>query len=122
MNWPPDEPDGWSPLFDPDEGTRRRDEAIDRVEEHAHVDWNHEVDQAILKTARHHPFFTTDDVWAALLELPASTHEPRAMGAAMRRAYTAGWIRPVDRWELSKRPACHRRPVRIWQSLFVEAA
>lgn len=109
-------------LFDPEEGTRRRDEAIARAEQHAVVDWNDEVDRAILRVARRRDLFTTDDIWQELLTAPAWTHEPRAMGAAMRRAERAGWCSPTADWWLSKRPACHRRPLRVWRSLCSVAA
>ena len=60
--------------------------------------------------------FTTDHVWACLPN-DVRTHEPRAMGAVMRDAMKEGVIAPLDRYEMSTRPACHCRPVRVWKSL-----
>lgn len=56
---------------------------------------------------------TTDDVWRRLGDTVAG--EPRAMGAAMRRAQAEGLIRPTARHVCSLRVACHRRPLRVWE-------
>lgn len=105
-------------LFDVPEGERRKRDGMDRAEEHAVPPWNNDVDLAILRAARRLDLFTTDDVWAELQGLPAWTHEPRAMGPAMRRACGFGWCKPTDAFWLSKRPDCHRRPLRVWESLY----
>lgn len=100
-------------LFDPDEGARLRDEAIARVEEH------------VVRREQGSTAGNPEDrlvLWQELLTAPAWTHEPRAMGAAMRRAERAGWCKPTDDWWLSKRPVCHRNPKRVWRSLCSEAA
>lgn len=104
-------------IFDPDEGDRRKEDGIQRAEDHAVPDWNVEVDGAVLRVARRLELFTSDDVWAELVATTeASTHEPRAMGPAMRRAATAGWCMPTGEFSLSKRPERHRAPLRVWAS------
>lgn len=70
---------------------------------------------AVFRVASTREHFTVDHVWLEGEGLP-SPREPRAMGSVMRVADKAGWISPTsDHW-MSKRPACHRRPLRVWQS------
>lgn len=100
-------------------GTVARDAAIDRVEDNADTGWLEGAMIAVREVARRMPEFTTDHVWLSLSRSGggAISIEPRAMGAVMRAAASDGVVEPVDRWELSQRPACHRRPVRVWRSL-----
>jgi len=61
---------------------------------------------------------TTDDIWRVLgrdAEL-----EGRAMGAAMRMAAKLGYVRRTDTTRKSERVACHRRDLRVWESLLRE--
>jgi hypothetical protein len=106
-------------------GRELRDDAIDRVEEHAEPGWI-DVAVAAVRVLRYRGAeFTTDDVWAYLeTEIrPAQEppREPRAMGAAMRQATRLGLCEATDRTTASNRPGCHRRPVRIWRPKPVEA-
>jgi hypothetical protein len=98
------------------EGERRRDDAIDRVDENAQKDWKDAARVAVAALASLKDTFTTDDVWKLLETQGYQTHEPRALGAVMRRAARNGLIESTDRTRLSERPECHRRPVRIWRS------
>jgi hypothetical protein len=104
-------------LFDPAEGERRRERAITIVDEAADNDWKDAAETAIGIVASRLVTFTTDDVWAYLdvLKMPPP-REPRAMGAMMRQAQRNLVIVPTARWQLSKRPECHRRPLRVWLS------
>jgi hypothetical protein len=104
-------------FFDPGEGNRLRDHAIDLVEAHAGEDWLSCAARAIKILAQGRDKFTTDAVWALLDAwgtLPP--HEERAMGAAMRGAARDGIVWATPEHVLSSRPACHRRPIRVWQS------
>ena len=106
-------------LFDPaDEGTRRRDAAIDQARDHAPEDWYRLANRAVVEVTRTHGLFTTDDVWAVLdrWDAPAPP-EPRAMGAVMRDIGRSRVAVPTDRTRLSERPECHRRPLRVWRRL-----
>lgn len=100
-------------LFD---GQQRRDDAIDRVGEHADTEWKAAVALAIRFCAKTRDAFTTDEVWSLLTGRDA-THEPRAMGAMMQEAKRAGVIAPTKEWRESARPECHARPCRVWRSL-----
>jgi hypothetical protein len=74
---------------------------------------------AVERVAARAEFFTSDAVWFEIKEIDdaASTHEPRAMGAVMRRAASMGIVAPTDRYETSARTVCHNRGVRVWRSL-----
>lgn len=101
---------------------RERDRAIDRVDQASDDIWKRAADLAIRSVAYTRLDFTTDDVWVALHEMAVeSPTEPRALGAAMRRAQRAGLIEPTNRVEQSARPVCHAAPKRVWQSLVHDA-
>ena len=99
-----------------------KDEAIDRVERNADSEWKSGAYLACCLAAESLIEFTTDDVWAYMETLfpSLSTHEPRAMGAIMRRAARDGKVCATGEYTLSKRAECHRRPVMLWESLIYE--
>lgn len=91
------------------------DEAITRVDDHADPEWKDVAAQVVEAVARANPSgFTTDDVWARLDGRDVATHEPRALGAVMRRLQRERVIRPTPHYRTSVRPQCHGRPVRVW--------
>lgn len=92
-----------------------RDEAIGRADDHADTEWKRHAEQVIAWTARALGEFTTDDVWDRIGS-GFSTHEPRALGALMKRLATRGVITPTERYRTSKRTECHNRPVRVWRA------
>lgn len=107
-----------STLFDVGGAIRARDEAIDRVEAHAPDQWRTTALMIVRWIALTREQFTTDTVWQVLVNLDTEVpHENRAMGAVMRQAARNYWIEKTDRTRCSARPACHRRPLAIWQSL-----
>ncbi len=77
------------------EARAARDEAIDRVDRGAGLDWMEDAGAVIRRVASERPEFTSDDVWEAGLAPP---HEPRALGAAMVRAIKLGICEGVDTW------------------------
>lgn len=100
---------------DPGLGEQLRDRAINNVEL-SHAEWVSRAVDVVHTVALHRGIFTTDDVWAALAQTPLGPpREPRAMGAVMRAAKSQGICAPTDNWFLSRRPACHRRPLRVWK-------
>lgn len=105
-------------LFDAQAAEIALNDAVERVEAHASAEWMAACMDAIRLVAEHRQELTTDSVWAVLsrwqIEEP---HESRAMGAAMRKARTSGWITPTHQTSRSVRPACHRRDLRVWSSL-----
>lgn len=105
-----------SPTFNAPEARAARDEAIDRVVEHADGDF---IDQAIIaigRVAATREEFIVDEVWKEI-DPSAQTHEKRAMGAAMQMAKKGGLIAPTDRFSPSEQVQCHANPRRVWRSL-----
>jgi hypothetical protein len=97
-------------------------EAIDRVEKNSNQDWSQAAYLACCLVAEQQVFLTSDDVWEMLATIAPQyqTHEPRAMGAVMRRVARDKKIEPTDRYVKSNRPECHHRPQMIWDSLIFE--
>ena len=91
-----------------------RERAIERVRRAADLDWLAMAEAAALSLRGS---FTTDDVVALFPEGGPETHEPRALGAVMRRLAKAGAIRATPHYIESKSETCHRRPKRVWESV-----
>jgi hypothetical protein len=102
-------------LFDPVTAKAVTDEAVERAGAHADGDWMAAALGAVESCARGRSLFTTDDVYEYLTD--ASTHEPRAMGAVMRKAQAAGICQATEYYRPSSRPQAHQNPKRVWQSL-----
>ena len=106
-------------LFDEPLAIALLEDAIERVGLNADQLWALEAFKIVemLSIQRHD--FTTDDVWEWMNQMhpTLTTHEPRAMGAVMRRASQMGLCVPTERYSKSLRPECHRRPIRVWQGI-----
>lgn len=89
-----------------------KERGIDRAERGAGEAWMTAALAAVRRLARERVTFTTDDVWQLVGQPP----EPRAMGAAMRAAGKLKLAEPTGNFEMSRRAACHRRPLRVWRS------
>ena len=96
-----------------DQQTQR---AIDAAEAAADLDWKDAAYGVLRSLAFQRSEFSTDDIWFRLHELGVSTHEPRAMGAVVRKAAAEGLIEWSGLYRKSFRRACHRRPVAVWRS------
>lgn len=98
------------------------DEAIERVERHANENWTAAAFGVVVWVAERRPEFTTDPVWAVLERRypDVQTHEPRALGAVIKKAVREGVIEATDRTHKSVRPECHRNPKAIWRSLIYD--
>lgn len=101
------------------DGVALRDEALERVEANANEQWMHTAWQVLCRVARMDDEFTSDAVWDILnAEHPeVHTHEPRAMGALMKRGQRAGLMEPTDKFVRTPRPQAHKAPVMVWKSL-----
>jgi hypothetical protein len=93
-----------------------REEAISRVDAHANREWKDVAYLTAIRVARTRRFFTSEDVWDALAG-DVGTHEPRAMGAVMRRLRKEQIVEPTDQFITSTSPLGHGRPSRVWRSL-----
>lgn len=101
-------------VFDAEQSERARDIGIARVEAST-TEWQSEAITTIREIATKQPTLTTDDVWHELGR--DENLEGRAMGAAMQMAAKLGYIRRTNTTQKSVRVACHRRDLRIWESL-----
>lgn len=101
-------------------GQQLNEEALARVEANADESWKQTASLVVYLVARQNEYLTSDDVWHGLEGATVSTHEPRAMGAILKRAAKDGIIAATDDWRVSSRPECHGRPVRVWRSLTLD--
>jgi hypothetical protein len=90
-----------------------RDDAVQRVDDHADVDWKDQALDAVRRTCEQRAEFISDDIWE-VGNLP-STREDRALGAVMRKAARNGWCIKTDRVRPSVRSHLSGKPV--WSSL-----
>jgi hypothetical protein len=89
------------------------------IPSHSVEAFNRAAAKALVKVARSKKTFTTDDIWAGMAK---STPEgflldPRTLGGFMLEAARGGTIKATSGYKPSKRPECHKRPVRVWKSL-----
>lgn len=100
-------------------GEALKEEAISRVEANASRAWLDAAWDALLRIcAAHgrHARLTSDDVWIALDRSGvAAPHEPRALGAVMRRAVAEGVLFATADFRPSDIARNHRRPVRVYE-------
>jgi hypothetical protein len=90
-----------------------RDEAMQRVDEHADPDWKDLALDVALRVARENFDFTTDDVWQALGD--NRPREPRALGPIMMTLSKRGVIRKTGMMRESTRPEAHMNPKAVWR-------
>ena len=101
----------------PKQGALLRELGID-ASEFGNDEWVDLAEQVVYAVCKKSSQFTTDRVWFYLEDAGrAFVREPRALGAAMRRAAKSGWCAATDRSVKSVRSVCHRRDLRVWKSL-----
>jgi hypothetical protein len=92
-------------------------QAINKVERNADEQWIITALFIIYFLAIEQTQFTADMVWEEFEHYPTvTTHEPRAMGAVMRKAQKIGFISRTSFFVNSNRTSCHNGPKRIWKS------
>lgn len=92
-----------------------KNEAIDMVEK-GNEEWCLAVEALFISNLPESGTdITSDNLWETALEESLYPREPRAMGAVMRSLYRQGYIKPLQKWIPSSRPACHSRPLRVWR-------
>lgn len=95
-------------------GEALRDQGMARVAA-ANPDWIEAARAALLRVAGERAFFTAQDLWPHLEGYGVTDN--RALGPVLRWGAKNRFIAATHGHELSERPACHRRPVRVWRSL-----
>lgn len=96
-----------------------RDAAVAQVEENANAEWKEAAYQTGIRIAREQDSLLSEDIWQALSDQGVHTHEPRAMGAIMKRLRRDQIIEATADFVISPSPLGHGRPSRVWKSLVV---
>lgn len=106
----------------PQAARRAANDAIDRVDKHAHERFKLIAFKAGVHLAKTVKVFDSADLrdlmWKHYPEV--KTHEDRVLGAIMRQLARAGWVKNTHRMEKSKRVRNHNRPLNQWESLRYE--
>lgn len=105
---------------DPEEGRRRRDAALARVEENAGETWMALAWQALLDVLEEAPMeFTSERVRELLTERGQwpPPNAPQASGAIMTKARKAGLIVDTGRYTTSVYASSNNMPKRIWRKV-----
>jgi hypothetical protein len=101
-----------NPTIELQEQTNR---AIARVDAAANAAWKADCLEAIKEACRRWDKFTSEDVADILDELySTSTHEPRAMGAMMKKAQALGLCVPTSEYIPSHRSKSNSYSKRVW--------
>lgn len=93
-------------------------DAMQRVDEHANVNWKAVIDTCIIAAAQKKAEITSDDVlaeWEAILDRPM-THTLAAIGPAMKRAAQDGVLSRTNRVKRSERAVKHGIRHTVWSS------
>lgn len=94
-------------------GIAARDDALATVAAHAPPSWNDLAYTIGKSVAEAHPYFTSDDLWAAGLPKPP---EARALGPVLNKLRKDGVIEPGG-FRQTSQVSRHAAPVRIWRSV-----
>lgn len=93
---------------------QKRDQGIARADSAANLSWKETARRIVWDLIQKGDPFTSDDVWEKLGDHPDKTHEPRALGAIIKRAAKAELIEPAG-FTKSTIPRGHRRNIQIWK-------
>lgn len=88
-------------------------EAILRAGAAANPEWRLVAFKAIERLAKRGAEFTADDIWAEIAG-KAETHEPRALGAMMKRAHKLGVIVATGEVAKTKKRGSHSHWQTVW--------
>lgn len=86
-----------------DEALAAAQDGMDRAERHADPDWKQAARDVIARLAVSGEPFTSDDVCAALDQVPESIHDRRAVGPMIAAAGRSGLIRKTGDMRRSTR-------------------
>jgi hypothetical protein len=106
-------------LFDWDAARAARDEAIERVDDHADPEWKDAALDAVHAAALQYALLTSEHV-IPLIDPRFQTHDLRALGPVFRRGVKAGWI--VNNETIAKSARRHMSPITVWRSRVYEGA
>lgn len=93
--------------------TVAKEEGIARAEAGVPDWWKTDAYHAVVAVAREHQFFTADEVWVKLGEVPDGIN-PSALGPVIRSVEQAGFIRSTGRFKQAQIARRHRQ-LMIWE-------
>jgi hypothetical protein len=96
------------------QGDLLADEGAQRALDGAHEGWVRAAKHTLWQLCRQGEPFTSDAIWYRLEALGVSTSEPRALGAVVRAAVSAGYLTHSGEYFKSTRPECHSRPLSLY--------
>ncbi len=96
--------------------------AVARCADNANKGWREKALTIVKELCRTNREITTDMVWRELGKTGWKTHDPRALGSILLAANSLGLCKKTGRYVPSERPACHRRPIPVWESLWFAAS
>jgi hypothetical protein len=102
-----------------DDGEDGKRDGMRRAEEHADDHWKLCMLLSAKAVAERKPFLDSEDIvrWCYEHHPNATTHEKRAIGGIMTSGAKLGYFIKTDRFNKSTWRPCHRRDMRMWQSL-----
>ena len=99
-----------------DTAEKQKSEGIEAAYRGADSEWKRAAAECLQQMVETREFITSEDVVLELNKRGIVTSENRAMGAVMQSFSRAGLIESTGRFTTSRRPECHKSPVRIWRS------
>ena len=106
-----------TPVLNPALAHALADRGCQQSGDRAAEDWKESMQHAIYVIARRQPLLTSDDLWNEVGAAAVQEQNPSALGSVFRAAARDGLIRLTGDRQESLRPAHHRKPLRVWQSL-----
>lgn len=99
-----------------------RDKGISDAFTAANERWKLAAQAALISVARRLPFFTSENIREEIenMKNPPTTHEMRALGAILLKAYKEEIIVPHN-FDTYRRRSRHAAPVRMWKSKIFKA-
>lgn len=99
-----------------DLGEKQKNEGIEAAYRGADTEWKRAAIECLQRMIKTQKYVTSEDVVLELNKRGITTSENRAMGAIMQSFSRAGLIESTGQFTTSRRPECHKSPVRVWRS------
>lgn len=98
------------------DGQIERDNALELIDSRMRADTREKALDILLDVARNKMELTADDVLEACTNAGLRFGDNRSLGAVMTRASKKHYIRPTEKFVLSRNAKKHASPTRVWAS------
>lgn len=98
------------------DGQIERDTALELLDSRMRADTREKALDILLEVARNKMELTADDVLEACTNAGLRFGDNRSLGAVMTRASKKLYIRPTEKFVLSRNTKKHASPTRVWAS------